>query len=227
MGQLSLEPVGRAITDAPRTLVVVADDLYGIGLTRVLRDGGIDVVARVATAAAARDALGELEIDVVLLELRQPRVGPIAIARMRELDRRVHVLALSASPDDAEAVEVLAAGASGYLPMDADAETLAAAVRAAFAGDVMMTRHVAAGVLGPLRTASARARAEELEGEPLTPREIEVVARIAQGLANEEIAHELVVSTSTVKNHVARIVTKLGARNRTHAAVVAVARRYV
>jgi DNA-binding NarL/FixJ family response regulator len=163
----------------------------------------------------------------VLLELRHPRVGPIAIARLRELDRRLRVLALSASPDDAEAVEVLSAGASGYLPMDADASTLTAAVRAAFAGDVMVTGHVAAGVLAPLRAASARARVEELEGEPLTPREIEVVARIAQGLPNEEIARELVVSASTVKNHVARIVTKLGARNRTHAAVLAVARRYV
>jgi DNA-binding NarL/FixJ family response regulator len=226
MGQLSLQPVGRAIADAPRTLIVVADDLYGVGLTRVLRDGGIDVVARVATAAAAREALGELEVDVVLIELRGPRVGPIAIARLRELDRRLRVLALSATPAESEAVEVLSAGASGYLPMDADGPTLAAAVRAAFAGDVMMTRHVAAGVLGPLR-AAARVHAEELEGEPLTPRELEVVARIAEGLANEEIARELVVSTSTVKNHVARIVVKLGARNRTHAAALAVARRYV
>src|SRR4051794_7399261 len=223
-----LRPVDRPSADVrTRALIAVADDLYGVGLARVLRDAGIDVVGRVRSASAAAETIHELGVTVVLLELRQPGVGAVAIARLRELPDPPGVLALSASPTDAEAVEALAAGACGYLPMNAHAARLAQSVRALHEGDVIMTAGVADGVLAPLRAAELRAAREELAGEPLTPRELAVIARVARGLRNDEIARELVVTSSTVKNHLTRIVAKLGARNRTHAAVLAVHRHYV
>jgi DNA-binding NarL/FixJ family response regulator len=224
--QLRLEP-GDDVSAAPRALIAVADDLFGIGLARVLSDEGVDVVARVESARAAADAIHEVEVDVVLLEMRRPSVGGVAVARLREVDGGPSVLALSAAPDDREAVAALAAGASAYLPMDADPATLAAAVRTVHGGGMVMTGDVADGVLAPLRSASPATNGEELAGEPLTARERDVLRRVADGLPNDAIARELVVTTSTVKNHIARIVAKLGARNRTHAAVLGVHRRYV
>jgi DNA-binding NarL/FixJ family response regulator len=163
----------------------------------------------------------------VVLELRPRGACALAIARLRDLESPPSVLALSEAPHHAEAVEALCTGASGYLAKDTEASTLAGAIRTLHAGEVLMPWFVADSVLAPFRESRAPADSHQLEGEPLTEREVEVLHLVARGLANDEIAQNLVIAASTVKNHVARIMAKLGARNRTHAAVLAVHRRYV
>jgi DNA-binding NarL/FixJ family response regulator len=213
--------------ESPRVMIAVADDLYRLGLTRLLREHSVEIVAHVPSAHAATEVARALEPDVVLLELRPPRSSALAIARLCNLEPSPRVLALSSSPNHGEAVEALCAGASGYLGKHADAGTFAGAIRALSTGDVLMPWFVADNVLAPLRETRRPPRAEELADEPLSAREVQVLGLVAQGKPNEEIAHDLVVTASTVKNHVTRIVAKLGARNRTHAAVLAVQRRYV
>ena len=212
---------------APRALIAVGDDLYRVGLARLLAEGGIAVVAQAASPWDASDAAADLRVEVALVEVLDARSGALAIARLRDRPDPPSVLALSGSPSEAEAVAALSAGASGYLHKDVDFPTLAAAIQALRAGEVMMPSYVANAVLASLRESLPPETGSELEGQPLSPRELEVLALVAQGLGNEEIARELVVATSTVKNHVTRIVDKLGARNRTHAAVLAVNRRYI
>jgi DNA-binding NarL/FixJ family response regulator len=219
--------VERAPTGAARVLVAVPDDLYRVGVVGLLGEAGVEVVGQVDSISAAAELTRRLSPDVVLVELRAPRVGPLAIARLRQSRDTMSVLAMSASPTHAEALEALAAGASGYLPKYADADWMAAAIRAVNAGEVLMPWYVADAMLAPVREAGAPVRPEEMIAQPLSERELEVIAHVARGLTNEQIAGELVVTPSTVKNHLTRIVGKLGARNRTHAAVLAAQRRYV
>jgi DNA-binding NarL/FixJ family response regulator len=213
--------------DSPRALVVGSDALFRLGLAQLLREWDVDVLAHVESPGSAVELATALEPDVVVIELRRARSGPLGIARLCGLDPAPAVIALSAAPHHAEAVEMLQTGAAAYLAKDADAAKLAGAIRAVRAGEVLVPWYVADTVLAPLREARAPAGGDELAGEPLSEREVGVLHLLAQGMANDEIARELVVTTATVKSHVTRIVAKLGARNRTHAAVLAVHRRYV
>lgn len=225
--QASLRVVGPDEDDSPRALIAARDQLYRVGLARLLKDAGINVVAQVGSTRAAAERVPGLGLDVVVLELRRPGTAGPAVARVRRGQDPPRVLALSQAPNRGEAVEALAAGASGYLASDADPVTIAAAIRALHAGETLLPRYVANAVLAPLREGRAPAPAEQLRDMPLSERELDVLALVAKGMGNDEIARELVVTPSTVKNHMTRIVAKLGARNRTHAAVLAVHRGYI
>ena len=192
--------------------VLVADDQRVVREGLVLLLGLIDDLEVVGAAADGAEAVGsavEREADVVLMDLRMP--GTDGVAATRELAARrpeARVLILTTYADDASVFPALQAGARGYLTKDTGAEALAAAIRAVHAGGVHLDPEVQARLL----SAASGAPPDEL-----TPREAEVLALIAEGLSNAEIAERLVVSLATVKTHVNRIFAKTGVRDRAQA----------
>jgi len=207
--------------------VLLADDQRVVreGLGTLL--GLLDGIELVGTAADGEEALAlaaEHDPDIVLMDLRMPRLDGIeAIRRLNERGDRPAAIALTTYADDASVLGALRAGARGYLTKDAGAEEIRAAMEAVVRGDVALDpaaqRQVVAALSEP---APAPAGAPELPDE-LTPREAEVLALIAAGLTNSEIAERLVVSAATVKSHVNHIFAKIGARDRAQAVVYAYA----
>jgi DNA-binding NarL/FixJ family response regulator len=205
--------------------VLLADD------QRIVREGlgtllglleGIELVGTAADGEEAVALAAEHDPDVVLMDLRMPRVDGIeAIRRLRALGDRPRAIALTTYADDASVLGALRAGARGYLTKDAGAEDIRAAVEAVARGeaalDPSVQHHVVAALAGPEPASAAQ---PELPDD-LTPREAEVLALIAEGLTNNEIAARLVVSAATVKSHVNRIFFKTGARDRAQAVVYA------
>ena len=188
-------PEGEAA--ALRVMLAVGDDLLRLGLARLLADEGIDVVS-------------ELPADAVLVDL--------ASASVAEDAGRVVALC---GPEEDDMVEALARGASAVLWRGSDAAVIASALHAAVAGTLVMPAEMAERTLAAYRQARAPHGGDRAAVDRLSPRERDVLSLLAAGLTNDEIANDLVVTASTVKNHVARIMSKLGARNRTHAAVIA------
>ncbi|ALE72289.1 MULTISPECIES: response regulator transcription factor [unclassified Pseudonocardia] len=199
--------------------VVLADD------QRIVRDGlatvlglldGIEVVGTAAGGDEAVELVAALAPDVLLTDLRMPAGdGVSATRRVREGRSGTAVVVLTTYVDDDAVVDAIAAGASGWLSKDADAEAIGRALRSAADG----VSTVDAAVLARL-VASRPAGAPVAEREPpdgLTPREVEVLALIAEGLSNTEIARRLVVGEATVKTHVNHLFAKAGLRDRAQA----------
>jgi DNA-binding NarL/FixJ family response regulator len=210
--------------------VLLADDQRVVreGLGTLL--GLLDGIELVGTAADGEEALALAaahDPDVVLMDLRMPRLDGIeAIRRLTERGARPATIALTTYADDASVLGALRAGARGYLTKDAGAEEIRDAVLAVSRGDVALDPAAQRQVVAALSDAPAGAAAgvgrSELPDE-LTPREAEVLALIAEGLTNSEIAERLVVSAATVKSHVNHIFAKIGARDRAQAVVYAYA----
>jgi DNA-binding NarL/FixJ family response regulator len=208
--------------------VLVADDQPVIrdGLAMLL--GLIEDVEIVATAADGIEAVEHARAqrpDVVLMDLRMPRLeGAAATRQILEALPATAVLVLTTYADDDFLFPALRAGARGYLTKDASAEEIEQAIRALVAGrthlDPSVQQRLVSAVLeqgGPSAVGEpARHGPRELPDE-LTPREVEVLELIAAGLSNREIAERLVLSGATVKTHVNRIFFKTGARDRAQA----------
>jgi len=214
--------------------VLLADDQRvvreGLGTLLGLLDG-IELVGTAADGEEAVALAARHDPDIVLMDLRMPRVDGIeAIRRLRERGDRPRAIALTTYADDASVLGALRAGARGYLTKDAGAEEIRAAVEAVARGDAALDpavqHHVVAAVTGgaaggpAARGAGTGGEAEELP-DGLTPREAEVLGLIAEGLTNGEIADRLVVSTATVKSHVNHIFAKAGVAGRAQAVVYA------
>jgi DNA-binding NarL/FixJ family response regulator len=184
--------------------------------------GLLDGIELVGTAADGEEVLAlaaRHEPDIVLIDLRMPRMdGTEAIRRLAERGERPRSIALTTYADDASVLGALRAGARGYLTKDAGAEQIRAAVIAVARGEAALDPAVQHHVLAALTEPAA---AELPDG--LTPREAEVLALIAEGLTNAEIAERLVVSAATVKTHVNHIFAKAGVRDRAQAVVYAYA----
>ncbi|MDI3420337.1 response regulator [Streptomyces luteolus] len=205
--------------------VLIADDQMMVrqGFTVLLNaEPDIEVVGQAVDGRDAVAKVAELAPDVVLMDIRMPELSGIEATRhVVESGASVKVLVLTTFDLDDYVYEALRAGASGFLLKDASSDQLAEAVRVVAAGDALL----APGVTRRLITEFARLGAPKaptrssLDG--LTERETEVLALIAQGLSNAEIAAQLVVAEQTVKTHVGRILVKLGLRDRTQAAVFA------
>jgi DNA-binding NarL/FixJ family response regulator len=201
--------------------VLLADD------QRVVREGlemllgllpGIEVVGTAADGEEAVRLAVARAADVVLMDLRMPRVDGIeATRRLAEARPATRVIALTTYADEPTVLSALRAGARGYLTKDAGAEEISRAIAAVARGEAALDHAVQHHVIG------AVAQAEPAQALPdgLTPREAEVLALIAEGLSNHEIAERLVVSPATVKSHVNRVFGKIGARDRAQAVAYA------
>ncbi|MEN3582662.1 response regulator transcription factor [Streptomyces sp. ZYX-F-203] len=206
--------------------VVIADDQQMVrqGFT-VLLDAQPDIEVA-GQAVDGNDAVAKVETlrpDVVLMDVRMPGMGGIEATRhIVGSDAAIRVLMLTTFDLDEYVYEALHAGASGFLLKDASAEQLAEAVRVVASGDALLAPTVTRRLITEFSRLKDRPRAPSKErvGD-LTERETEVLALIAQGLTNAEIAARLFVVEQTVKTHVGRILVKLGLRDRTQAAVFA------
>ena len=211
----------------PATIrVLVADDQRVVreGLVLLLELlGGIEVVGAAADGEQAMALAADLRPDVVLMDLRMPRLdGVAATRRLRERDPGVRVIALTTYDDEHSVMEAVRAGARGYLTKDAGAEEIRQALEAVVRGEVALDpavqRHLVDALAGG--TAAAGPVDPALPDGP-TPREAEVLALMADGLTNAEIAGRLVVSEATVKSHVNHLFAKIGARDRAQAVAYA------
>ncbi|MFI1419260.1 response regulator [Streptomyces sp. NPDC020731] len=206
--------------------VLVADDQQMVrqGFTVLLNtQPDIEVVGQAVNGVDAVARVAELAPDVVLMDIRMPELGGIeATALITTATPHIKVLVLTTFDLDEYVYEALRAGASGFLLKDASADQLAEAVRVVAAGDALLAPGITRRLIAEFSRLDARPRTplRQRVGE-LTERETEVLALIAQGLSNAEIAVRLVVAEQTVKTHVGRILVKLGLRDRTQAAVFA------
>ena len=196
--------------------VVVADDQTvvrdGVCLMLGLADG-IEVVGTAADGVEAVAVVVAMEPDVLLVDLRMPALdGVEATRQVLGLGRPPAVVVLTTFDDEASVLGALQAGALGFLTKDADAAAIADAVRAAAAGRSLLDASVRARLLTAAASAVPSAPAAAPAG--LTTREVEVLRLVARGLANREIARELVLSEATVKTHVNHLLAKLGRRDR-------------
>lgn len=202
------------------TRVVIADDqrLVRAGL-RMLCDSteDIEVVAEASDGAQAVRSTAELMPDVVLMDLRMPGVdGITATEQIRSARADSKILVLTTFDDDEHLYPALAAGASGFLVKDTEPSELLTAVRRVAAGELVLSAHVLQRLV--LRAVDTRGTAAG-EPVPLTEREEDVLPLVIEGLSNQEIAVRLHLGVTTVKTHVANLMTKLGAQNRVQLAV--------
>lgn len=210
-------------------VVVASSPVVRAGLEAVLaRDAGIRVLASVAPGAAVDDAVARHRPDVLLVE-REPGDEDSAERISAERESDAPPLVLMLEPDDgatgAHGLEALRRGAQAVLARDASPVAIVAAVRAAAAGLVVAETRALAALLSavPAHTGAA-ARSDEDAPAALTPRELEVLAMLAEGVGNKQIAARLAISEHTVKFHLASIYAKLRVSTRTEA-VMAGARR--
>lgn len=209
--------------------VLVVDDQRlireGISSLLALQDG----VVVVGTAVDGQDAIAKAETlqpDVILMDVRMPLLDGIgATAAIKQFMPDCDVLMLTTFDDDEYIIKSLQAGASGYLLKDIPAADLAQAVRLVHAGIYQLDTTVAGKLVKALGTSQKNSDAGEtavsFTDHELTERELEVLRLIATGATNREIADKLVVSEGTVKNHVSSILSRLGLRDRTQAALYA------
>jgi DNA-binding NarL/FixJ family response regulator len=182
--------------------------------------GGIELVATASDGEEAVALAAEHRPQVVLMDLRMPRLDGIeATRRLRECLPDVRVIALTTFADDESVLGALRAGARGYLTKDASGEDIRSAIELVAAGeaalDPAVQHHVVAAVAGDWGVAAGSA--DPALPDDLTPREAEVLALIAEGLTNAEIAERLVVSPTTVKSHINHLFGKAGIRDRAQA----------
>ncbi len=242
---------GENTADARPLTVVIADDqtLVRRGFRLILKAASMDVVAEAADGEQAIAAAGEHQPDVVLMDIRMPKVDGIEATRRilatgpttgppsadSRPDGRPRIIILTTFDLDEYVYAALAAGASGFLLKDVTPEHLVAAIQLVRTGDALLAPSITRRLVerfATARTATLTA-AQAPPGVPgrtgpagrvassLTPRELEVLGLVARGMSNTEIAASLVLSEATVKTHVARILAKLDLRDRVQAVVLA------
>lgn len=213
--QLDLGATQVRRTSRPRRLrILIRTDvrLYGQGLCLVLeREPDIEVVASSDSADDGLGLVARLQPDVVLLDSGMPD-SVVLIRQIQRMSQDVKIVALALEDSEQEVVSWVQAGVAGYVTRHGSAADLAATVRRAVRGEALCSPRVVAGLMQRLAAMS------EGRGGPdrdrLTPRELQVVRLIDEGLSNKEIASRLCIEVPTVKSHVHSILSKLGARRR-------------
>ena len=205
--------------------VVIADDqgMVRSGFTVLLNaQTDIEVIAEAVNGQEAIAHAGSLQPDVILMDVRMPVLDGLQATReITALSDPPKILVLTTFDLDDYVYEALRSGASGFLLKDASAGELADAVRLVAAGDAMLAPGLTRRLIAEFARMGAPRGPTRKQLEGLTERESEVLALVARGMSNGEIAGHLVVAEQTVKTHVSRILMKLGLRDRTQAAVLA------
>ena len=197
--------------------VVISDDhdLFRRGLRMVLEaEEDIEVVAEAADGQKAVARVEELAPDVVLMDVRMPRMGGIEATRLiRQLFPTTRIIVLTVSDEEDDLYGAVKAGANGYLLKEVSIEEVADAVRAVFAGQSLISPTLASKLLAEFSGSPKALDDPPPSSAGLTEREVAVLKLVALGHANAQIAAHLAVSESTVRNHVANILTKLQQRS--------------
>lgn len=199
---------------AIRLLIVDDHPIMRDGLRGVFTDDPeFEVVGEAGDGAEAVRLAQRVDVDVILMDLRMPSMGGVeAITRLRELRHPARVLILTTYDTDRDVLPALDAGATGYLLKDAPRDELIRAVRAAHAGQSVLSPSVASTVIGAVGGGGA---------DTLSPRELEVLRLVAAGATNQSAGRELLISETTVKTHLLHIYRKLDVRDRASAVAVA------
>jgi len=197
-----------------RVLVVDDQQLIREGIASLLSlQDGMEVVGTAADGREAIERAVELAPHVVLMDVRMPAMGGVeAVAALRERVPQCRVVMLTTFDDERYVVDALRAGASGYLLKDLPSKELAAAIRLTHAGVAQ---------LDPAAAARLAAASTRPASQTLSEREVQVLRLVAAGLTNREIGQRLYLSEGTVKNHVSKVLERLGLRDRTQAALYA------
>ena len=206
--------------------LLIADDqaLVRTGFRMILdAEDDIDVVAEAADGREAVDAAGRWSPDVVLMDIRMPELDGIEATKqlLAGGEGGPRILILTTFDLDEYVYEALRAGASGFLLKDTPPEQLVQAIRVVAAGEALLSPAVTRRVIEEFVAKHRSERPKPRGLDELTAREHEVLMLVARGLSNAEIARELFVSETTVKTHVARLLMKLGLRDRVQAVVLA------
>lgn len=208
----------------PHIRVLIVDDhnMVRKGLLTLLEDfEDLQIVGEAADGELALNACRETQPDVILMDMMMPRMdGVTATQKIRAAYPATHVIALTSFNDEDNIHAALKAGAIGYLMKDVSGDELANAIRRAAVGQSTLAPEAAQALI------KATTRPPSL-GHDLTEREFEVLALMKEGLSNREIGERLVISGSTVKNHVSSILSKLGTISRTQAVALAVEHKLV
>ena len=205
--------------------VVVADDqaLVRTGFRMILTVEGIEVVAEATNGCEAVAAVNRTRPDVVLMDIRMPEMDGLEATRRILTDAAdpPRVIILTTFDLDHYVYAALSAGASGFLLKDVTPEHLVGAVRMVRSGDALLAPAITRRLVERFAGRNPGATTIHRDLSSLTPRELEVLSLLAQGLSNAELAAHLHLSEATVKTHVARILAKLGLRDRVQAVAVA------
>jgi len=226
---------GSPAAKADAIRVLIADDhaFFRRGLETVLKEEpGIGIVGQASDGAEAVQLAGEVVPDVVLMDIRMPKISGIDAARqIKEVAPSAKIVILTISDEEEDLFEAIRAGASGYLLKDIPLDELADSVRAVHGGQSLINPSMAGKLLTEFATLARR----DAEDEPakhapapkLTDREMEVLRLVARGMNNRDIAKELFISENTVKNHVRNILEKLQIHSRMEAVMIAVREKLI
>ena len=217
----------RAEFQRPVTVVLVDDEqLIRGAIAQALFSSGLEVVGEAANGEDAIETVVDLHPDVVLMDLRLPGISGVeAIEQLGLLAPASRVLVLTRSEEN-RVVEAIIAGASGYILKTAQPEVIISAVNATAAGESVLSAQVAGKLLQRIRELDLPVKTSDTTASAiraaLTERELEIFTQLASGHSNQQVACDLSVSTNTVANHIASILSKLHLENRIQAAVQAV-----
>jgi DNA-binding NarL/FixJ family response regulator len=199
---------------------------YRQGLATLLEKSGIEVVGEASNGMAAIETVEHTAPDVVVMDLNMPRLSGVETTRhLTEQNPSTRVLVLTVSAEESDVLDAILAGASGYLLKDGPVEEVVAGIRAAATGESLISPRIATMLMAKVR--DRQEDGADRTSVSLSNRELEVLGLVAQGKANPEIAEQLFIGQTTVRNHISSILMKLQVDNRVQAAVRAVQDRMV
>jgi two-component system nitrate/nitrite response regulator NarL len=226
----SMSPSG--ISSKSKIRIVVADDhpIFRDGLCKLLAlEEDFEVVAQAQDGRQVLDVLQQYEPDILLLDLKMPGLdGLSTLQRLQVVKNKTRVIVLTASDDKNEFVQAMKLGTSGIVLKQTATELLIKSIRKVHAGEIWLDSHTTAAVIRQFVAAddsppaSAQPAPRDRERSPLSQREREIVALVAQGFKNKEMAEKMFISEQTVKNHLHNIFDKLGVSDRLELALYAI-----
>jgi DNA-binding NarL/FixJ family response regulator len=220
-----------------RTRILIVDDhvLFRVGIAQILsKEEGLEVVGEAEDARSAMDAAIELSPDIILMDLSLPSPGGIESTQKikRELPS-VSIIVLAVQEDEDALFDAIKAGAAAFVLKDISPDDLVNVIRRVSNGEYLINDRVfsqpsvASRVLKEFRELAAYGQSEVPIFAPLSPREVQILDNIAQGMTNKQVAYTLTISEQTVKNHMSSILRKLSVNDRTQAVVYAMRQGWI